>query len=87
MKYNPIGTVIIKAVKNRSVSRVEANELSFLTVQRTQRRFIKALRGVHTPAPGAHRRAGLSGRAQSPPQETGRGRQRRWMLYFKARLA
>lgn len=30
MKYNPIGTVIIKAVKNRSVFRVDANELSFL---------------------------------------------------------
>lgn len=29
-KYNPMGNIIIKAVKNRSVLRVEAKEVSFL---------------------------------------------------------
>lgn len=37
MKYKPIGTVIIKAVKNRSVFRVEANEPSFLEESRQRK--------------------------------------------------
>ena len=64
VKYNPAGTVIFKAVKNRSISRVNANELSFLKPGGCSA-FSDALSRRSVPAAGAQKRAGLSGCAQS----------------------
>lgn len=53
-----------KAVKNRSISRVNANELSFLKPGGCSV-FSDALSRRSVPAAGAQKRAGLSGCAQS----------------------